>query len=279
MVVSSPGAPAQRPPLRSHPAVPEAHAPRLPPPPGLSQRDGHPGTARGVSGPPAAPSPRRWLEAGLRGRARAWTGQALPGAGGGRSPDEGQGLAQEGRGLRAKQPPAHGISVGGTSVGGNSPHPGDSSPCAPGYRTSQALGPPPLTRALLSGQPGLVLPGQRETGPGLGSASVGASALSQALRVHPGPRARGGGPRVHMLRQSVLRSWGPSTPAVPRARPPPRPRHPLPPPRAAGARPSRAPGAEAAGRPLPAWRLAHGRGQHGSRLRLIKCPSLMSFSN
>lgn len=69
MVVSSPGAPAQRPPLRSHPAVPEAHAPRLPPPPGLSQRDGHPGTARGVSGPPAAPSPRRWLEAGLRGRA------------------------------------------------------------------------------------------------------------------------------------------------------------------------------------------------------------------
>lgn len=72
---------------------------------------------------------------------------------------------------------------------------------------------------------------------------------------------------------------------VPPALPPPRPRHPLLPPRAAGAWPSRAPGAgggrHAGSRPasLPAWRLAHGRGQHGSRLRLIKCPSLMSFSN
>lgn len=142
-----------------------------------------PASPRGRAGPSWHSEGRLWAAcctlapqvAGGRteGASGAWTGQALPGAGGGRSPDEGQGLAQEGRGLRAKQPPAHGISVGGTSVGGNSPHPGDSSPCAPGYRTSQALGPPPLTRALLAGQPGLVLPGQRETGPGLGSASVG----------------------------------------------------------------------------------------------------------
>lgn len=261
MVVSSPGAPAQRPPLRSHPAVPEAHAPRLPPPPGLSQRDGHPGTARGVSGPPAAPSPRRWLEAGLRGRARAWTGQALPGAGGGRGPDEGQGLAQEGRGLRAKQPPAHGISVGGTSVGGNSPHPGDSSPCAPGYRTSQALGPPPLTRALLAGQPGLVLPGQREAGPGPGSASVGGWCPQPGPACAPRTAGTRGRPPCAYAQTVCPPELGPVHAGCPPG--PPAAQAATPPPPAPGCWRPAQPGTGGGGSgpaSLPAWRLAHGRG-------------------
>lgn len=279
MVVSSPGAPAQRPPLRSHPAVPEAHAPRLPPPPGLSQREGHPGTARGVSGPPAAPSPRRWLEAGLRGRAgpgqdKRCLAQAVAGA---RTKDRAWRRRGGASGRSSPQP------TGFRSEGPRSEGIVRTQETVP--RVPRATGLPRHSgRRLLPelcspGSLAWCCPGSGRRGQGWAAPLWGAGALSQALRVHPGPRARGGGPHVHMLRQSVLRSWGPSTPAVPRARPPPRPRHPLPPPRAAGARPSRAPGAEAAGRPLPAWRLAHGRGQHGSRLRLIKCPSLMSFSN